>query len=190
MWAPCRRHIERRHGEPRRGEQAQVSTVSIGRHSLLALALFYVLAIAAQIAHAQNDPMQHELHPQPLIAETAAGERQIRIEIADEAHERSFGLMFREDLPADRGLLFIFDRTGRQSFWMKNTPLPLDLLFIAENGRVAAIRQAEPYSTESISPPNPVRFVLELNRGQAAALGIRIGTRLRHPVIDGIAGRE
>ncbi len=156
---------------------------------LAAYALMFLL-LGALPTPAQQRPFEHELHPEPLVVETATGIHHITVEIADDPGERSQGLMFRQDLAPDRGLLFVFEGTGRQSFWMKNTPLPLDLLFIAENGRVAAIRQAEPYSTESISPPNPVRFVLELNRGQAAALGIRIGTRLRHPVIDGIAGRQ
>jgi uncharacterized membrane protein (UPF0127 family) len=151
--------------------------------AMLAIALGWPGQLRAQQA------MPHELHPEPLVVETSTGERRIEVEIADETHERTQGLMFRQDLPQDRGLLFVFERTGRLAFWMKNTPLPLDLVFIAENGRVAAIRQGEPFSETSISPPNPARFVLELNRGQAAALGIRPGTRLRHPVIDAISGR-
>lgn len=140
----------------------------------------------SRAAYADSAPHVHELHAEPLRFATPAGERQIRVEIADDAAERAKGLMFREELAEDLGLLFVFEYAGRQSFWMKNTPLPLDLVFIAENGRVVAIRQGEPFSEIPISPEPPARFVLELGQGTAKKLGLRIGTRLLHPVIDEI----
>ncbi len=126
--------------------------------------------------------------PDPLAIETDGGKVEFTIEIADDETERSRGLMFRRDLPADRGMLFVFEDTSRRGFWMKNTPLPLDLLFVAENGRVVAIRQGVPFSEEIIAPIYPVRFVLELHEGTARKNGIRIGSRMRHPVIDVISG--
>lgn len=127
-------------------------------------------------------------HDEPLVIESDAGPRSFVIEVADEERERSAGLMFRRDLPKDRGMLFIFEKTAQRGFWMRNTPLPLDLLFIAESGRVVAIRKGVPFSEEVIAPIYPVRFVLELHEGTAARLGIRIGARLRHPLIDEISG--
>src|SRR5690606_16103581 len=102
--------------------------------------------------------------------------------------ERAKGLMFRETMADDHGMLFIFDETRPVSFWMKNTPMPLDLVFIGEDGRIRAIRPGEPFSEAAISPGAPVRFVLELKRGTAAKAGMRQGDVLRHPAIDGTSG--
>lgn len=137
-------------------------------------------------AHAQA--MLLPVDPAPLIAETDEGERRFSVEIADEPAERSAGLMFRTDLPDDRGMLFVLDGIGDVGFWMKNTPLPLDLLFIGADGRVKAILQGEPMSEAIISPDQPVRFVLELKAGTAERNGIEDGDRLRHPAIAGAGG--
>lgn len=145
------------------------------------------LVIFAAVASASNRPMMLPAHREPLIIETNSGEQQFTIEIADEPSERQRGLMFRESLEQRRGMLFVFQQTERQGFWMKNTPLPLDLLFVAENGRIVAIRKGEPYSEALIAPIYPVRFVLELNAGTARKFGINLGARLRHPVVDAIS---
>lgn len=122
--------------------------------------------------------------PTPLIAETAKGDRSFTIEIADDGREREAGLMYREDMPDDRGMLFVFDRPQIVGFWMKNTPMPLDLLFVGQDGRVRAIKRGEPFSEAGISPSEPVRFVLELKAGTAQREGITNGDRLRHPAIN------
>jgi uncharacterized membrane protein (UPF0127 family) len=101
------------------------------------------------------------------------------VEIADEAHERSKGLMFRESLDADAGMLFIYPNERIASFWMKNTYIPLDMLFIANDGEILEIApQVPPLTLESVRSAEPVRAVLELNGGQAAELGIRPGDRV------------
>ena len=91
--------------------------------------------------------------------------------------------MFREDMPDDHGMLFVFDQNQLVAFWMKNTVMPLDLLFIGEDGRIRAVRQGEPQSLASISPGEPVRYVLELKAGTAAREHIGKGDLVRHPVI-------
>lgn len=138
----------------------------------------------------EEQAMMLPADPAPLIAETSFGPRRFTVEIADDDVERARGLMFRRSMPDDRGMLFVFDETRPVGFWMRNTPMPLDLVFIDENGVVRAILPGEPFSEATISPgPGvPVRFVLELKRGTAAAAGIREGTRLEHPVIDAAAG--
>ena len=123
-----------------------------------------------------------------LVAETAAGEKFFSIEVADEPSEQERGVMFREGMPEDRGMLFDLGQTRQASFWMENTPMPLDLLFIGEDGRVRAILPGQPFSRAAISPGVPVRFVLELKQGTSAKNGIAPGDRLRHPVIDAVAG--
>ena len=122
------------------------------------------------------------------MAETDEGPRRFSVEIADEPPERSAGLMFRTDLPADHGMLFVLDRPGPAGFWMRNTPLPLDLLFVGEDGRVTAILKGEPNSDVIISPGRPARFVLELNRGAAARNGVEEGDLLVHPAITRAVG--
>jgi uncharacterized membrane protein (UPF0127 family) len=152
-----------------------------------ALSLALLVAAAGSTA-ADSKAMMLPVDPAPLVAETAAGALSFKVEIADDVPERSMGLMFRDFLPADQGMLFIFEQTQPVGFWMKNTKLPLDLIFIGEDGKVKAIRQGEPMSEAVISPDTPVRFVLELNAGTAAARGIESGVQIRHPEIDAIDG--
>jgi uncharacterized membrane protein (UPF0127 family) len=126
--------------------------------------------------------------PAPLVVFTEGGERNFTVEIADDPAERQQGLMFREAMADDHGMLFVFGETQLVGFWMKDTPLALDLIFIGQDGRVRAVRRGEPLSVATISPDVPVRFVLEVKAGVARAIGLKDGDRIRHPVIDGISG--
>jgi uncharacterized protein len=153
----------------------------------LLAAVFFHLSLQSAVL-AENHAMLLPVHSAPLIAETAQGKREFTIEIADEGHERSAGLMFRKSMDDDHGMLFVFDQTREAGFWMKNTPMPLDLVFIDEDGRVRAILKGSPFSEAPISPGVPVRFVLELKEGIAQKNGVAEGDRIRHPVIDAVAG--
>ena len=156
----------------------------------LVLLVISVAAIAAGPirVHADSAAMMLAVDPEPVVAITPAGERRFSVEIADDAAEQSAGLMFRLSLADDHGMLFVFRDTRPASFWMKNTPLPLDLVFIGENGKVVAILPGKPFSLSMISPGMPVRFVLEVKSGIAARNGIVPGTVMRHPVIDRVSG--
>jgi uncharacterized protein len=91
--------------------------------------------------------------------------------------------MFRQSLPADAGMLFDFGETRPVAFWMKNTLIPLDMLFIAADGGIADIHErAVPRSEATIEARVPVRAVLELNGGTVARLGIKRGDRVHHPI--------
>jgi len=147
-----------------------------------------LLTAGATAQSAFGQPMLLPVDPAPLVAGTEAGEKRFSIEIADDNNERSAGLMFRRTMPDDRGMLFVFENTRRVAFWMKNTPMPLDLVFIGEDGEVKAVMPGIPFSEAPIAPPEPVRFVLELKAGTAQKAGIAEGDRLRHPRIDTIAG--
>ena len=104
------------------------------------------------------------------------------IYVADSPEERRQGLMFVESMPADVGMLFINETSGRQSMWMKNTVLSLDMLFIDGNGVVDSIAtNATPGSLKSIASDGNVCCVLELNAGTAEKLGLKVGDRVRHP---------
>ncbi|WP_173931806.1 DUF192 domain-containing protein [Chelativorans sp. Marseille-P2723] len=133
-------------------------------------------------------PMLLPAHPVLLVAETESGAASFSIEVADDPEKSARGLMFRREMADDRGMLFVFSDSRRRGFWMRNTPLALDLLFIGEDGRVRAIEHGVPFSTDTISPPVSAQFVLELKAGTAQKTGIDIGDRLRHPLIDRVAG--
>lgn len=118
-----------------------------------------------------------------LVIETASGaEYRFDVELAETPAQQAQGLMFRENLASDAGMLFLFREDRRASFWMKNTLIPLDMLFIHRDGRIESIqRNTEPLSTRSVSSEGPVAAVLEINGGLSSRLGIRPGDRVRHP---------
>jgi uncharacterized membrane protein (UPF0127 family) len=121
-----------------------------------------------------------------LTIHTRQGPLTYFVEIARTPSERSHGLMFREELEKDHGMLFDFGEEQPVSFWMKNTPLPLDLLFILADGEIVRItEQAEPYSQKLLPSGQPVRYVLEILGGSAGARGIRTGDRLGRPFGSG-----
>lgn len=102
------------------------------------------------------------------------------IELADDPQERSRGLMFREDLPDDHGMLFVYPANQIASFWMKNTLISLDMLFIRSDGMIVQIaRGAVPHSLQPIRSQEPVRAVLELEAGVADSKGIAVGDIIR-----------
>lgn len=157
---------------------------------LLAAMLVGLGLLAGNATAMAQQPMLLPVDPVPLVVGTQGGERRFAIEVADDDTERSRGLMFRRTMPDDRGMLFVFENTRRVAFWMKNTPMPLDLVFIGEDGEVKAIMPGIPFSEAAIAPPVPVRFVLELKAGTAQKAGIAEGDRLHHPRIDEFAGTD
>lgn len=113
----------------------------------------------------------------------SGGERhRFTVEVARSPSERAQGLQHRRQLAADRGMLFDFGETRPVYMWMKNTPIPLDMLFVTAAGRIAGIaRNTEPHSLATIAAPEPVRYVLEVAGGTAERLGIAAGDRLVGP---------
>ncbi len=142
--------------------------------------------VSLQPSAADGQPMLLPTDATPLVAVTGSGERTFSIEIADDDAERAAGLMFREQMEDDHGMLFVFEQTRPVGFWMKNTPMPLDLIFIGQDGKVKAVRRGEPFSEALIAPDDPVRFVLELKAGMAEKAGIGEGNLIRHPVIGAV----
>jgi uncharacterized membrane protein (UPF0127 family) len=141
-----------------------------------------------QASSADNRAMILPVDPTPLVAVTKGGEKSFSIEVADTSAEREAGLMFREAMADDHGMLFVFEQSREVDFWMKNTPMPLDLIFVGQDGKIRAIKQGEPQSEAIVSPGEPVRFVLELKAGTAAGEGIEAGDLLRHPTIGTAPG--
>jgi uncharacterized membrane protein (UPF0127 family) len=121
----------------------------------------------------------------PLVVETRTGDVALEVQVADTDARRQTGLMFRKAMPETEGMLFIFQEVRFVSFWMKNTFIPLDLLFIDNDGTVTSIaRETTPFSLTPIPSEKPSRAVLEINGGASARLGIDVGDHLRHAVFQ------
>lgn len=124
-----------------------------------------------------------ELETSPLTIESANGAHAFTVEIADEPEEITTGLMNRESMDPDAGMLFDFGQPREAAMWMKNTLIPLDMLFMDPQGKVIAIaRETVPGSLRTITPGVPVKSVLELNGGRAEELGIEPGDEVIHPI--------
>jgi uncharacterized membrane protein (UPF0127 family) len=114
-----------------------------------------------------------------VILESGGKTLRVDVEVADTDAKRERGLMFRKDLPDGRGMVFLFDEEGEHTFWMKDTLIPLDLIFVDSGGRVTGIvAQARPLTLQPRSG-GPSRMVLEVPGGWAAAHGVRVGDRMR-----------
>ena len=110
------------------------------------------------------------------------GQAHFSIDVADDVEERARGLMFVEQMPTMSGMLFIYQEPQRVSFWMQNTLIPLDMLFVAPDGEILKIHEnAVPLDTTPIPGGDGVQMVLEINGGLSARLGIAEGDVLQHP---------
>lgn len=109
-------------------------------------------------------------------------EQQIEVEVANEPREKQVGLMFRTHLPDEKGMLFPYKSPQEVTMWMRNTYIPLDMVFIRADGVVHRIeKRAEPMSERIIASEGPVTAVLELAGGAADRFGLKAGDRVRHP---------
>ena len=140
-----------------------------------------VLAAAMLAACVLGSP---DARAEPLCVDLAGGAvHRYEVEIAATPAARAQGLMFRRDLAPRAGMLFDFGRDEVARMWMKNTFIPLDMVFAARDGTVRGIvRNARPRSLDTISSRVPVRAVLELNGGETERIGLAAGDRIRHPV--------
>ncbi len=113
------------------------------------------------------------------------GQARFTVEVADDAAERGQGLMNRESLPSGAGMLFVYERPQRAVFWMRNTLIPLDMIFADDTGTVTHVHEnAIPLDETGIDGGEGVKYVLEINGGFAGRFGIAPGTELRHPSIE------
>ena len=117
--------------------------------------------------------------PQRLQAITLqAGMHNIRAELATTPEQRQIGLMFRKDLATHEGMLFIFEEPTPQCFWMRNTPTPLTIAFLNDDGSIVNLADMKPFDESSHCSAKPVRYVLEMNQGWFAKRGIKAGFKL------------
>jgi uncharacterized membrane protein (UPF0127 family) len=143
---------------------------------LLARLSFLVLAVLTAPAWSQEAP-QLDL---PRIT-LSAGMHLINAQVAATPDQRATGLMFRKEMPASEGMLFVFEQPAGQCFWMKNTLLPLTAAFVADDGTIVNLADMKPQSLDSHCSARPVRYVLEMHQGWFAKRGIKAGSKLSGP---------
>lgn len=135
------------------------------------------LGPASKHAAAQTLPVS------PLVIESGGRRLTFHVELASTPEHRRTGLMFQLSMPADHGMLFDFEKPNPVAMWMKNTYIPLDIIFIDSAGLVVHIaKNTEPHSLDTISSGRPVRAVLEINGGLSDRLGFKVGDRIVHQV--------
>jgi uncharacterized membrane protein (UPF0127 family) len=155
------------------------------RSTLSALVALLLFVLASALALSATFTTE-ELTIRKADGTTAA----FTVELAVSADQRAQGLMNRKEMAADHGMLFDFGLTRRVAMWMKNTYLPLDMLFIAEDGTISRIAaDTVPQSEAIIDSREPVHFVLELNAGTAARLGIASGDKVESATIAAVAAK-
>jgi uncharacterized membrane protein (UPF0127 family) len=152
------------------------------KHKLIHFFQYFLLAtsLAASLgAQAQGSP-QMNLERVKL----AAGMYRIDLQVAATPEQREIGLMFRKEMPQYEGMIFVFDRPAGQCFWMKNTLLPLSAAFLADDGTIVNIEDMKPLTLDSHCSAQPVRYVLEMNKGWFAKKGIKAGSKLQGPLFQ------
>jgi uncharacterized membrane protein (UPF0127 family) len=141
-------------------------------------ALVALLVAAPTLASAACDPGRVEFRGD-------FGTAGFAVEIADDPEERAVGLMNRPAMPTGQGMLFVYERPQPVSFWMRNTLIPLDMIFMDDAGRVTRVHaNAVPHDETPIPGGDGVLVVLEINGGLASRIGIGPGAEMRHPALD------
>ena len=107
-----------------------------------------------------------------------AGIHQIDTQVAVTQDQHATGLMYRDEMPANEGMLFVFEKPAKQCFWMRNTRIPLTAAFVADDGTIVNLENMKPQTLESHCSTKPVRYVLEMNQGWFAKKGVKPGSKL------------
>ncbi len=123
-------------------------------------------------------PKAHEAYAQKRIETLTVQFFQVQAEVASTPAERAQGLMGRKSLAPNHGMLFVFESVGRQCFWMKNTPLPLTIAFLAEDGSIINTADMAPFSETPHCSAAPVRFALEMEQGWFRSRGVLVGDKV------------
>lgn len=120
-----------------------------------------------------------------VVLHTSNGEVAFAIDLANTPASRAKGLMFVQNLPDNKGMLFDFAEEREVSFWMRNTFIPLDMIFVAADGTIKHIHaNARPHDQTGISSQFPVRFVLEIAGGRATEIGLEVGNKMSHSLVN------
>jgi uncharacterized membrane protein (UPF0127 family) len=157
---------------------SKFSAISFGQ---VPQGLIFALAtlLFPMYASAQDSP-QMNLQRVKLTA----GMHLIDAQVAFTPEQRQIGLMFRKDMPQQEGMIFVFEQATQQCFWMKNTLLPLTAAFVADDGTIVNLADMKPQTTDAHCSAQPVRYVLEMNKGWFAKKGIKAGSKLGGPPFE------
>lgn len=109
------------------------------------------------------------------------GNKNFTLEVADQTDTRTYGLMRRDSMPEDHGMIFVFKDEEKLGFWMKNTRIPLDIIYIDALGQVVSVKQMKPYDLSTVPSDGPAKYAIELNKGAAEAAGVKAGMTLKLP---------
>ena len=171
-------------------ERPDVPRVSLSlRIPALALLLLLAAAPGASGADLSAGSASAACDPSTITILTGEGKARFAVEIADDPAEQARGLMYRPDLAEGSGMLFVYDSPRRARFWMRNTMIPLDMVFIDDTGRVeSVVTRRDTYSERVSESRGEIRAVLEINAGRAAELGIGPGARAVHPAFRAAPG--
>lgn len=154
--------------------------------NILFSVLIAIFSLATTLFSYAQEPMRLPPDANPLVIESNGKDYEFQLEIADTDESRMRGLMYRTDFPANGAMLFVFDQRRLITMWMRNTPLPLDMLFLDEQGIIQTIHQnAVPFSEAIISSGVAVSYVVELHAGDVARFGIKAGDKVKHERICG-----
>ena len=184
--APQRRRRWGQHWRQGCGQRGRQSSRAVAASIAIGIALLLAVASwpATTVARDSNGLLELASFPRSTLTVHAAnGEGHVfRIWIADSPERQQQGLMFVRDLPADEGMLFVNRESRPASMWMKNTFIPLDMLFIDSRGRVIRIfERTVPQSLATLSVDSAIKAVLEIRGGESARRGLRVGDRVAHP---------
>ncbi len=144
------------------------------------------LVLAGLLSALLTSPVLAQDAPQTNLPRTTltAGMHQIDVQVARTPLHREIGLMFRQDMPQHEGMLFVFEESARQCFWMRNTLLPLTAAFLADDGTIVNLVDMKPQTLDSHCSAKPVRYVLEMNKGWFTRKGLQAGSRLSGQPFD------
>jgi uncharacterized protein len=159
-------------------------TAKLATNRLVMGILMFGAFAFASLSFAQNNS-PNEPQPQLRTIKVKAGMFVVTAEVAKEPAERSMGLMFRQTMEPDHGMLFVFDRSDVHCFWMRNTLLPLTIAWLTDDGTIVSIADMKPKSEDNNCPTAPAKYALEMNQGWFKKKGLKVGSKLKSPPLFG-----
>ena len=142
-----------------------------------------ILALASLMVPAGCNSRAATTEPSPLIVAIQLGSKTYQCEVAADDASRQQGLMHRKSMPEDHGMIFVFGYEQVLYFWMKNTLIPLDIVYLNRDGKVVAVRQMKPLDETGIGSKDPAQYAIELNAGQAEKSGVKEGDIIHLPTL-------
>ncbi len=147
--------------------------------ALLCFFSFLQTAVFCQVSTPEAGSTQATLPADSRLARISVGSAVLWVEVVSTPEVQARGLMFRESLPWNRGMLFVYEKAQHLAFWMKNTTIPLDIAFISADGMITEILPLTPLSEKTCSSRSPVLYALEVNRGWFRKKGVKVGDKIR-----------